>query len=174
MDFEHRFCPALGGFLVLLASALVSHPTSAQTAPPPASAQQYSSAGSLGGVTYTVTRLKRNKNGSLTLSIRLQGTPGKLVDTQAVGFTQMYSPSGDRPAGAYKIIDFGNKKRYEMLVDESGNCLCTLLTAQEFTELNSGKSKDINIKFPAPPADVTSVTVEVPHAEPIDDVPITD
>lgn len=143
----------------------------AQTSTPASTAvttASYSTKGSLDGITFSVNQLKRNANGTLTMSIKVQGTPGTPVTYQAIGF------SGGAPHQQdYKLLDLGNKKRYSMLQDSDGHCLCTKLTSEEIAGLSSGKPRDINIKFPAPPADVTSITVELPHAEPIDDVPIT-
>lgn len=160
----------LSAACLLACGALASSALLAQTqeATPTASTAVYSSQGSLEGVTFTVTRLKRNTNGTVTLSVKLQGTPGKAVTSKGIGF------SGETPWHEdYKLLDLANKKRYFMLEDSNGNCLCTHLTAQEISELNSGKPRDINIKFPAPPDGVKSIVVELPHAEPIDDVPIT-
>jgi hypothetical protein len=156
---------------LFLASTLLCGAAIAQEPPasPTASSPTFSAKGSLDGVTFTVTRLKRNANGTLTLSLRLQGSAGTPVRAEAIGF------SGDSPWKInYKLLDMVNKKRYSMLEDSDGHCVCTKLVQSEMAELASGKAKDINIKFPAPPADVKSISVELPHAEPIDDVPISD
>jgi hypothetical protein len=174
MSHKLRSRAVSGGRFLLLLGALASCSLLAQT-PPPEAPARYSTAGSLGGVTFTVTRLKRSTNGTLTLSVRLQGTTGTKVDRQALGFTENYGSSGDSPTSRdYKILDLANRKRYEMLMDSDGYCLCTRLTDHELADLSAGKFKDITIKFPAPPTDVTSVSVELPHAEPVDDVPISD
>lgn len=162
--FPFAACLLTGG--VLASSSLFAQ--TQEAAPVASSTAAYSSQGSLEGVTFTVTRLKRNANATVTLSVKLQGTPGKAVTSKGIGF------SGEMPWHEdYKLLDLANKKRYFMLEDSNGNCLCTHLTNEEISELNSGKSHDINIKFPAPPDSVKSITVELPHAEPIDDVPIT-
>jgi hypothetical protein len=158
----------------IFALALVSTAPSlcvAQDGAPPSSAavtaKAYSTTGSLDGVTFTVNGLKRNANGTLTVSVKLQGTQGKPVRREAIGF------SGDSPwSQDYKLLDLVNKKRYSMLEDSNGRCLCTHITDEELSGLSSGKAKDINIKFPMPPADLPSITVELPHSEPIEDVPI--
>jgi len=162
---------SLSAACFLACGALASSALFAQmqeAAPTASSTAAYSSQGSLEGVTFTVTRLKRNTNGTVTLSVKLQGTPGKAVTSKGIGF------SGETPWHEdYKLLDLANKKRYFMLEDSNGNCLCTHLTAEEISELNSGKPRDINIKFPAPPDGVKNIVVELPHAEPNDDVPIT-
>ncbi len=158
--------PAAG--CCFLSFAMLAGSARAQAPAAPAAPTSYSSPGSLEGVSFTVSRLKRNANGTLTLSVKLQGTPGKAVSNKGVGF------NGDAPwREDYKLLDLANKKRYFMLEDNEGRCLCTHLTSEEISELGSGKSHDINIKFPAPPENVKSLTVELPHAEPVDDVPVT-
>ena len=128
----------------------------------------HSVAGSLDGVTFTVNPLKRNTNGTLTLSLKIQGTQGKPVRRDSIGF------SGESPWSEYfSLLDMANKKRYAILEDSNGHCLCTHLTDEEIADIGAGKAKNVNIKFPLPPADVAAITVELPHAEPIDDVPIT-
>ena len=125
--------------------------------------------GSLDSVTFAVNGIKRNVDGTLTVSVKIQGKKGIPVHREAIGF------DGDTPWHQdYKLLDLVNKKRYLMLKDSTGRCLCTHLSDEELSELGLGQSKDINIKFPLPPANITNITVELPHAEPIDRVPIAD
>lgn len=133
-------------------------------------ATTYSAKGSLDGITYTVDRLKRNSDGTLTLRLKLQGTVGTPVSRQAIGFEGGGEPSSHE----YKILDFAGKKRYSMIKDGSGYCLCTKLTTEEIEGISS-KPVDISIRFPAVPADLKTVTLELPHLrEPLEGVPITD
>jgi hypothetical protein len=143
----------------------------AQT-PRPAPASQFSTTGSVGGVTYTVLGLNRNANGTLTESIQLQAAPGETVKPEAIGYTSWYA-TDEGPLSDYRLVDFVHKNRYEKLVDSVGNCMCTKLTDQQISDLSAGKPQVIKIKFAAPPADVKSLTVELPHADSIDDVPVT-
>lgn len=161
MNIRQFFGALLLGFVLYSGSLVVAQTPSAPEA------AVYQTRGSMDGIVYTVKRLKRNGNGTLTLSLNIQGTQGKPVRTEAIGF------NGYRPYRDFKLLDMVNKKRYSMLTDTSGNCLCSELTNEDLNDLASGKSKDINIKFPLPPADLANITVELPHAEPIEDVPIT-
>lgn len=132
-------------------------------------ATTYSAKGSLGGITYTVNSLKRNADGTLTLRLKLQGTVGTSVDSEAIGFN-----SGEPSNSHYKILDFAGKKRYSMIQDGSSYCLCTKLTSEEIKGISS-TPVDISIRFPAVPADVKTVALELPHLrEPLEGVPITD
>lgn len=131
-------------------------------------ATTYSAKGSLGGITYTVNRLKRNSDGTLTLNLKLQGTVGTPVDKDDIGF------SNGMPYSDYKILDYAGKKRYSRIEDSSGHCLCTKLTSDEIQGISS-TPVDISIRFPAVPADLKTVTLELPHLrEPLEGVPITD
>lgn len=143
----------------------------AQTAATPAaSATTYSSAGSKGGITYTVNGLKRNADGTLTLSVKIQGTAGIPVNNEAIGF----SSSSDQPGENYTLLDLNGKKRYSPLRDEYNKCICTNLSSDEIEDLGSGKAREIKIRFTAPPRDVTAISVELPNIEePIGPVPFT-
>jgi hypothetical protein len=169
MDMQRNFlrsAPLTSAFFLAASVSCLAQDNAAQ--PTAASSKIYTTTGSLDGVTFTVKQLKRNPNGTLTLSLTIQGTQGKPVRREAIGF------NGDKPwRQDFKLLDMANKKRYSMLEDNSGYCLCTHLSDEELADIGAGKSKNINIKFPLPPSDVTSITVELPHAEPIDDVPIT-
>ena len=134
-------------------------------------ATTYSAKGSLGGITYTVNSLKRNPDGTLTLRVKLQGTVGTPVDYGDIGFSGgMETPR----SGDWKILDYAGKKRYSMIEDSSGHCLCTKLTSEEVKGISS-TPVDISIRFPAVPADVKTVALELPHLrEPLEGVPITD
>ena len=104
----------------------------------------------------------------------LRAAQGKIqIDVDETKSTVWYYAGNEYQAGDYKLIDFVHKLHYEKLQDSAGNCLCTKLTDQQIADLGAGKPQIIKIKFPAPPADVTSLTVELPHAEPIDEVPLT-
>ena len=83
---------------------------------PPAAPKVYSTSGSLDGVTFTVDHLKRNTNGTLTLSLKIQGTQGKPVRRDSIGF------SGESPWNKYfTLLDMANKKRYSILEDSNAH-----------------------------------------------------
>jgi bacterioferritin-associated ferredoxin len=153
---------------LILAGVFAGNSLMAQTPP----AGGYTSAGSVSGITYTVLGLTRNANGTLTESIRLQAKEGETVKPEAIGFTPYY-PDSEYPSLDFHLVDFAHKQRYSKLEDSGGRCMCTKLTDQQISELAAGKPQVINIKYAAPPADVTSLSVELPHAEAIDDMPVT-
>lgn len=67
------------------------------------------------------------------------------------------------------LVDRANANRHLVLRDSSGACLCTSFT---FGATSYGERYRHSAQFPAPPADVETMTVEVPQFPSIDAVPI--
>lgn len=68
------------------------------------------------------------------------------------------------------LIDRTNAKRHLVLRDSTGECLCT-----RFGSGTGGGDRYMHsAQFPAPPDDVTEMTVEVPQFPSIDNVPLRD
>jgi hypothetical protein len=67
------------------------------------------------------------------------------------------------------LIDGVNKKRYLVMRDTTGKCLCT----DTLNRVAAMGSVTIWAKFPAPPATVTTVSAIVPTFLPLDAVPLT-
>ncbi|MFI6939615.1 hypothetical protein ACIBI4_10100 [Streptomyces sp. NPDC050418] len=63
-------------------------------------------------------------------------------------------------AGA-TLVDKAGKKRYFVLRDTEGRCLCT-----KFTPLNSGEERTWYAQFPAPPDTATNVTFQIADMPP--------
>lgn len=171
-DGINSLVPSILRVSIVGAACFFGQASFAQTAATPVSAApSYSSAGSMGGITYTVNGLKRNADDTVTLSVKIQGTAGTPVDYEDIGFR----PSSDQPGEGYTLLDLKGKKRYSMLSDDESQCVCTKLSSAEIEGLGSGKAREIKIRFPAPPRDVTTISVELPHAaEPIGPIPITE
>ncbi|MGD9484867.1 hypothetical protein WDH52_16675 [Streptomyces sp. TRM70308] len=74
--------------------------------------------------------------------------------------TEMKSKSSISGAS---IVDKEGKKRYMVLRDTDGQCLCTT-----GIRIASGDSTPIFAQFPAPPEDVTQVEFNVPSMSPAD------
>ena len=47
------------------------------------------------------------------------------------------------------------------------------MCSREVEDVHPGNKANLWAKFPAPPPDVTKVTIEIPHFQPMDDVPIS-
>ena len=67
-------------------------------------------------------------------------------------------------------VDAKNKKKYLVIRDTENKAL-----ASEMHELNlkAGETKGCWAKFPAPPSDVTAISVYIPGAPPFENIPIT-
>jgi hypothetical protein len=114
------------------------------------------------GMEVTITSAVRDSGGFVTV----QGT---LTNQGDQPFTASYwrgtemalVPSGPSVAGAV-LVDEAGKKRYYVLRDTGGTCLCTtgllLIQPQE--------SRPFFAQFPAPPAGTTQVDFELPTMPP--------
>jgi hypothetical protein len=78
----------------------------------------------------------------------------------------------DRVSGV-TLTDESGGKRYYVLMDSDGNCLCTTNIAGDGF-IDEGSSVDLYAKFPAPPEDVTEVSFQVPTFQSIDSVQISE
>ncbi|MGW0602832.1 hypothetical protein [Streptomyces sp. NPDC002640] len=67
------------------------------------------------------------------------------------------SSNGASLAGA-SLVDDKSKKKYLVLRDTEGKCLCTRFTG---AGVDAGKAADWYAQFPAPPEDTTEVKFQV-------------
>jgi hypothetical protein len=66
-------------------------------------------------------------------------------------------------------VDAKNKKKYPIIKDAEGNPLSSNLYG---LEVGAGETKASWAKFPAPPPDITTISVYLPGAPPFENVPI--
>ncbi|MFF3614390.1 hypothetical protein [Streptomyces sp. NPDC002580] len=109
------------------------------------------------GLTLTVTSAKRDQGGFVTV----EGTVTNNTDNTWIaanwrGDERELSKNGASIAGA-SLIDQKGKKRYFILRDTSGRCLCTQFTGG----VRQGATTQWFAQFPAPPADTTAVDFQV-------------
>lgn len=76
-------------------------------------------------------------------------------------------PSGQM--SGISLIDVENHKRYIPLTDSEDKCLCTQFTTFDLEPRNS---MEVYAYFPAPPENLTHMTVEFPLAQPFLNVPL--
>jgi hypothetical protein len=117
-----------------------------------------------GGIVGEITQCKR-KDGVLTIKLRLRNASGQEAKLQLVdgrNFDSYYVTAGD--------------KKYFVLRDTEDTPLTP--QADGFGTLNVKIAKDGSYtwwaKYPAPPAEVSSVTYYTPLSAPFEDLPITD
>lgn len=145
--------------------------SSAQTAPPPAASPAAaanvvalsSQETNWTGVTAEVTEFRRKGN-TLTAKVRFRnsGTESREPDIQ---LRDTY------------VMDASAGKKYEVLKDEKNTYIGSLrpgYSERWYTTLKTGEQATIWMKFPAPPAEVKAVTLQLPGVPPFEDVPIQD
>lgn len=109
------------------------------------------------GVTLVITEANRDQGGFLTVSGKVTNTSGGLwTGGQWRGDEKELQKNGGSVAGA-SLVDGQGKKRYLVLRDTSGRCLCTKFEGG----IDSGQTVDWFAQFPAPPEGTTEVTFQV-------------
>ena len=117
-------------------------------------------------VTVDVTELKRTSGDTLTLKFAINNGSGKDVD---FGYDFGTGTGDFNSIGAVHLLDVANKKKYFVVRDSEGACLCS----RGLKSVTPGAKLNLWAKFPAPPVNVSKISIEIPHFIPIDDVPIS-
>lgn len=117
--------------------------------------------GAESGVHADILSLKRTEGGLLTLRIAFANDTGGEIKNKEL-------PGGGNVEN-FQLVDFLNKRKYSVLRTSDGACLCTSLNP--LTSSEPGK-RILWAKFTAPPESVTRVSLLLPEAEPVDDIPI--
>ena len=118
--------------------------------------------GETGGTRIEITQLARSSGETATLKFRLvndsseNASPSELMETSDLRNVH--------------LIDATGKKKYLVLKDSEGKCVCS---GGLSSTLEPGKSINLWARFPAPPPAVKEVSVIFPHFMPTD-APITD
>lgn len=140
--------------LVLPASALAQAPAAA-----PLASQETNMA----GVTAEVTEFKRRGN-TLTAKVRLTNAGTD-------------SASLDMPYAKAYLLDAAGGKKYEVLRDDEKNYIALMgpsYNDRYWDTLKAGQKVTIWMKFPAPPAEVKMVTLQLDDMAPFDELAIQD
>jgi hypothetical protein len=136
----------------------------AAAAPAPAVPAVLASAdGQDAGVRVEITKLKRSSGDTVTLNYVLVNDTDADLNTYAL-MTAVDTHSSDGVA----LIDAAGKKKYLVVRDSDNHCLCSA----NIRDLKPKTRVNLWAKFPAPPANVQTVTVDIPHFQPMDDVPL--
>ncbi|MEV0849948.1 hypothetical protein AB0J21_29410 [Streptomyces sp. NPDC049954] len=121
------------------------------------------------GITLTITAAMRDSSGFVTISGSVtNGTGRGWTAANWTGDEKELVNNGGSMAGA-SLVDGAEKKRYLILRDTEGRCLCTKFTGG----LLRGRSTDWYAQFPAPPKETTTVTFQV-GAMPPAEIPLTE
>ncbi len=111
------------------------------------------------GIVITLTSAVRSAGGFVTVNGTVSNT-GSQPFTQAEawrGNEEALVKNGGSLAGA-TLVDPAGKKRYYVLRDTDGRCLCT--TGLDI--IRAGATLPVYAQFPAPPATVTQVDFDLP------------
>ena len=127
-----------------------------------------SNVGSVGGqkMRLDVNSLVMNEEGLLELNFMISTLPGE--DTSFIHNGAFSEPDIDRSNDDYSgvyLVDDVNKLKYLTVLDEAEACLCS-----EYESFDN--QAHLCAMFPPPPDDVTSITVVVPHFQPLPNVEI--
>ncbi|QES08106.1 hypothetical protein DEJ44_22470 [Streptomyces venezuelae] len=115
------------------------------------------------GLELAVNSAERDAGGFLTVKGRLRNTAEGVVAIPArmSGDENEVVKHGNSLGGA-TLVDAVGKKRYYVLRDTDGRPL----TTTGLDSLGPGKSTAVFMQFPAPPASVTDVSLQLPTFEP--------
>jgi hypothetical protein len=113
------------------------------------------------GVSVELTSVARGQGDTITIKFKYtnSGSKAAVFHESNYGFANL--------ATLVYYIDPKNKKKYTALKDSEGNWIVSPM--QNIT-LEPGASKSGWCTLPAPPADVTSITVFIPGAPPLEKV----
>jgi len=151
------------------AAATPPAPTAAPSPAPPA-APAAPPAGALAsqqsnwpGIAVDITEFRR-KGSTLTAKMVLRNQ-GSAESEPDVHYNEIY------------VMDLAAGKKYEVLKDEKDNYIAALRSGYRdrwYQKLKPGESYTLWMKFPAPPADVKTVTLQIPGLPPFEDLAIQD
>ncbi|MGW7103955.1 hypothetical protein ACWGH1_32085 [Streptomyces sp. NPDC054883] len=137
-------------------SAGASPSGAAKTEAPPAS-QILATVNGEGGMVLTINRAGRDAGGFLTIEGQLKNTGGTPYVNTAPWRGNELNASGVSVAGV-TLVDKAGKKRYYVLRDTDGRCLCTT----GLNIIDAGQTVPFFAQFPAPPASATEVDFSLP------------
>jgi len=113
------------------------------------------------GIVVEITQFQRKGN-TLTAKFRVSNRGGTKQEPD-FQYNQVY------------VMDAAAGKKYEALKDEDGSYIAALRAGWKdrwYETLEPGESAVLWVKFPAPPAEVTAVTFQLPNTPPFDDLAI--
>lgn len=114
-------------------------------------------------VSIAITEAVRDSGGFVTVkgSVTNGGEESFNGAARWMGTEQELNQSGSSVAGAV-LVDQAGKKRYYVLRDTEGRCLCTM----GLVSIGSKQTVPFFAQFPAPPDDVTKVEFQLPTLPP--------
>ena len=117
------------------------------------------------GLAVEIQELKRTAGDTVTLKLAFANSGQQEVKMDQFGGPgfNVWSLAG------VTLVDIVGKKKYFTASDSDGKCLCSM----DISALQPQARVNLWAKFPAPPPDVQTISVMIPHFAPIDDVPLS-
>ncbi|MFD7718961.1 hypothetical protein [Streptomyces sp. NPDC059814] len=110
-------------------------------------------------VLLVVNEVKRDSGGFITVQGELKNNGDRSVNPAAwAGSESVIVRKNLNSVGGATLVDKAGKKRYYILRDTDGRCLCTT----GIRPLPPGKSIPVFMQFPAPPDTTTEVDLSLP------------
>ncbi|MFJ6794659.1 hypothetical protein [Streptomyces sp. NPDC091268] len=109
------------------------------------------------GVTLSVTSVRREAGGFVTINGQIKNTGSQSYQNTAAWRGVELNGTGESVAGA-TLVDKAGKKRYYVLRDTESRCLCTT----GISSVDPGQVVPFFAQFPAPPPTTTEVEFSLP------------
>ncbi|WKX72301.1 hypothetical protein [Streptomyces sp. XD-27] len=109
------------------------------------------------GIVLSIRSATRDDGGFVTVSGAVANNGDRTFNASRWRSSETDVKSRSSISGA-SLVDQRGKKRYLILRDTDGECLCTTGLAN----LRPGESRPVFAQFPSPPADVTRVDFQLP------------
>ncbi|MFB7132371.1 hypothetical protein ACFCZY_11955 [Streptomyces sp. NPDC056237] len=111
------------------------------------------------GLVLVVNEVKRDNGGFVTVSGVIKNESGDPSSgSQWSGNESVIAAKNPNSVAGATLVDKVGKKRYYILRDTDGRCLCTT----GLTAFSAGESVSVFMQFPAPPATSTEVDFTLP------------
>ncbi|MFG2596876.1 hypothetical protein [Streptomyces sp. NPDC048462] len=111
------------------------------------------------GMLLVINQVKRDSGGFVTVQGELTNKGDTPVNPSAwVGTESTIVNSNLNSVAGATLVDKTGKKRYYILRDTDGRCLCT----SDMSAVQPGKSTPVFMQFPAPPSTTTEVDLTLP------------
>ncbi|NEC30098.1 hypothetical protein G3I20_26780 [Streptomyces sp. SID8111] len=111
------------------------------------------------GLLLQITSAERDAGGFVTVNGTFKNDGAKsVVVPAAVSGNETEILKNGRSLGGATLVDSKGKKRYYVLRDTDGRAL----TTTGFSTIKAGASLSVFMQFPAPPAETTEVTFQMP------------
>jgi hypothetical protein len=143
--------------------APVAAPASVPAAAPPQAGVLAAQETNWAGIVAEVTEFRRKGN-TLTARVRFRNQGSARVEPDFY-YSQTYT------------LDTSAGKKYEVLKDEQNRYIAALHSGYSdrwYDYVEPGESKTVWMKFPAPPAEVGTLTLQIPEVPPFEDLAIQD